>query len=242
MMPDRDRYYAQPIGDVPDFSFNADVVRVFDDMIGRSVPGYDTIVALTGHLAARFAPGADCVYELGCSTGASLFSMRQHLAQTAHLIGVDASEAMIVQCRENLAMQSSGCTVTLVTDDITALEFDETAFVVLNFTLQFVPPEQRDSLLTRIARATRAGGALVLSEKIVFEDADQQALHDAMHLEFKRRNGYSQLEISQKRSALERVMVPETLATHRARLLAAGYRSCEVWFQCFNFVSLVAIK
>ncbi|MEM9601718.1 MAG: carboxy-S-adenosyl-L-methionine synthase CmoA [Pseudomonadota bacterium] len=241
-MPDRDRYYAQPIGAVPDFSFNADVVRVFDDMIGRSVPGYDTIVALTGQLAARFADGGDRVYELGCSTGASLFAMRQHLDPAARLIGVDASEPMITQCRANLAQQADGCEVELVTGDITALAFEQTAFVVLNFTLQFVPPAQRDTLLARIARATRPGGALVLSEKIVFEDPDQQALHDAMHLEFKRCNGYSQLEISQKRSALERVMVPEPLATHRARLLAAGYRSCEVWFQCFNFMSLVAIR
>lgn len=241
-MTERDSHYATPIGEVPDFSFNAEVVRVFDDMIQRSVPGYASIVTLTGQLAARFAGAGDAVYELGCSTGASLFSMRQHLDHNAVLVGVDASESMIARCRENLAKQQIGCTVELIEADITATEFRRSAFFVLNFTLQFVPQNARDALIRKVCDSTRPGGALVLSEKIQFEDTAQQALHTEMHHRFKRQNGYSDLEISQKRAALERVMLPETMDRHRDRLLQAGYRSCEIWFQCFNFMSLIALK
>ncbi len=241
-MSKRDRYYASPIGSVPDFSFNEAVVQVFDDMIERSVPGYASVIALTGQLAARFAGAQDAVYDLGCSTGASLFSMRQHLPHTTRLIGIDTSAPMIEQCRANLAKQASGCDVALIEGDVAATTFEPAAFFALNFTLQFIPTEQRAPLISRIAKATRPGGALVLSEKIRFDDAHQQQLHTDMHHEFKRRQGYSDLEISQKRSALEQVMHPETLDIHRQRLRAAGYRSCEVWFQCFNFMSLVAIR
>ncbi|MEM6985377.1 MAG: carboxy-S-adenosyl-L-methionine synthase CmoA [Pseudomonadota bacterium] len=241
-MSEKDSYYAMPLGKVPDFSFNAEVVRVFDDMIQRSVPGYASIVVLTGQLAGRFAQPGDRVYELGCSTGASLFAMRQHLDPSAKLVGVDASAAMITQCQANLAKQTTGCHVELIEADIATMAFDPAAFFVLNFTLQFVPLAERNALLKRIAAATNPGGALVMSEKIQFSDARQQRLHTEMHLDFKSRNGYSDLEISQKRTALERVMVPEKLETHRRRILDAGFQSCEVWFQCFNFLSLVAIR
>lgn len=241
-MSKRDRYYASPIGSVPDFSFNEAVVQVFDDMIERSVPGYASVIALTGQLAGRFTAAGDTAYDLGCSTGASLLSMRQHLPQNARLIGIDSSAPMIEQCRTNLAQHASGCDVSLIEGDVADVAFELAAFFALNFTLQFIPLAHRADLITRIAHATRPGGALVLSEKIRFDDASQQQLHTDMHHEFKRRQGYTDLEISQKRTALENIMHPETLDTHRSRLLDAGYRSCEVWFQCFNFMSLVAIR
>ncbi len=211
-------------------------------MIERSVPGYATIIALTGQLAGRFTRDGESAYDLGCSTGASLLSMRSQLPPGARLIGIDTSAPMLAQCRANLDKHPAGCDVTLLDADIAATQYETAAFFASNFTLQFIPIEKRQSLIERIAAATRPGGALVLSEKIRFDDPHQQTLHTEMHHEFKRRQGYSELEISQKRSALERIMQPESLDTHRQRLLAAGYTSCEVWFQCFNFMSLVAIR
>jgi tRNA (cmo5U34)-methyltransferase len=63
-----------------------------------------------------------------------------------------------------------------------------------------------------------------------------------LHHAFKRANGYSELEVSQKRTALENVLVPETLDTHRARLREAGFGAVDAWFQCFNFASLLAFR
>ncbi|MGB0866185.1 MAG: carboxy-S-adenosyl-L-methionine synthase CmoA [Granulosicoccaceae bacterium] len=241
--PPHDNLYAQPLGHVPDFSFDNAVVEVFDDMINRSVPGYASIVSLTGHLAARHAQNDTRLYELGCSTGASLFSMRRHVeASGCTLVGIDNSTAMIDACRRNLAKAGGSAAVELHRQDLFDAEIQNASVVVLNFTLQFVPMAERDDIIRRIYTGLNPGGILVLSEKICFDDTRQQVLHTDMHHAFKRQQGYSDLEIAQKRSAIEHVMQPETLDTHKQRLRAAGFDNAEVWFQCFNFLSLVALR
>ena len=158
------------------------------------------------------------------------------------LVGVDNSEAMIERCEHYVALDDHDLPVTLLCEDILSTELSNASVTTLNFTLQFVPPEQRLALLTRIGDATLPGGVLVLSEKIRFESDAEQAIQTRLHHEFKRANGYSDLEISQKRAAIEKVLIPETLADHRDRLQRAGFDQVLVWYQCFNFVSMLAIK
>lgn len=126
--------------------------------------------------------------------------------------------------------------------DIQSLTLENASMAVLNFTLQFVPLSQRLSVLEQIYKGLNPGGVLILSEKVVFDDEPHNELMIELHHNFKRANGYSDLEIAQKRSALEQVLLPESLATHRSRLRHAGFSSVDVWFQCFNFASLIAIK
>ncbi len=240
----RDTLFADPLDRVQHFSFDARVAGVFDDMIERSVPGYRAIVAQSGVLTGRFAqPGTRC-YDLGCSLGASTFAMRAALAEAdCRLIAVDNSSAMLERLHKRLKdSPASALEVEVVNADIATLALQNCSVAVLNFTLQFIAPELRGDFMQRLADNMVSGGALVLSEKIRFEDPSQQALHTQMHEQFKRSNGYSDLEISQKREALEEVMIPESLAIHRERLLTAGFSSVEVWFQYYNFMSLVALK
>ena len=226
-----------------DFRFDASVARVFPDMIRRSVPGYTTIIPMIEVITEQYAqPGSNC-YDLGCSLGASTLAMRHGIAHgDCHLFGVDNSAAMIERCEHYVALDDSPLPVTLRCEDILDTELSNASVTTLNFTLQFVPPEQRAELLTRIASATRPGGVLILSEKIRFESEREQEIQTRLHHEFKRANGYSDLEISQKRSAIEQVLIPETLAAHRERLLDAGFDQVLLWYQCFNFVSMLAIK
>jgi tRNA (cmo5U34)-methyltransferase len=158
------------------------------------------------------------------------------------IVAVDNAPAMIAECRRYLAEDDSATPVDLVCADVRDLRVRDASVVVLNFTLQFIPPAERTALLHGIAEGLLPGGILILSEKIAFGDEAVQALFTDMHHGFKRSQGYSELEIAQKRSALEQVLVPETLQQHRQRLLAAGFRTVENWFQCFNFASLVAFK
>ncbi len=240
----KDNIFAEPLAEVEHFNFDARVAGVFDDMIERSVPGYRAIVSQTGMLTGRFAqPDTHC-YDLGCSLGASTFAMRAALANTrCRLIAVDNSEAMLARMRERLAEQPiAQPEVEIVNADIATLALQPCSVAVLNFTLQFIARAHRADFIARLGTAMLPGGALVLSEKIRYEDPAQHELHIQMHEQFKRSNGYSELEISQKREALEEVMVPESLTTHRERLLNAGFRSVEVWFQYYNFMSLVALK
>jgi tRNA (cmo5U34)-methyltransferase len=241
-----DRLFAQPLDQVPDFVFNEDVAKVFPDMIKRSVPGYPTIVENLGVLAAQFAQPYRALYDLGCSLGAVTQALRRHVrTDDCRVIAVDNSHAMVERCREYLhaqdAMFQELLPVEVIEADILALDFQPASLVALNFTLQFVAPEQRLELLTRIRQALLPGGALILSEKLRFADDAEQALLGELHLAFKRANGYSELEIAQKRSAIENVMKPDSLEQHRERLLAAGFSKVVPWFQCLNFASLIAL-
>jgi len=238
-----DNLFRDPLRAPGPFRFDRDVVRVFPDMIRRSVPGYETVIAMTGLLAGRFAAPATRVYDLGCSLGASTLAMRRHVThRDVEIVAVDNSRAMIERCRDILAGESAGCRVSLREEDVRSTELSGASMIVMNYTLQFVPVEQRPPLLARIVAALRPGGILVLSEKVLFPDAALNALNVELHHDFKRAHGYSDLEIAAKRDSLDSVLIPETLDAHRSRLLAAGFRSCDVWFQCFNFASLVALR
>ncbi|MEE4660693.1 MAG: carboxy-S-adenosyl-L-methionine synthase CmoA [Halieaceae bacterium] len=242
-MTGTDDIYASPLGDLPAFRFDETVVKVFPDMIQRSVPGYSTIIAMTGLLAQRHATPGSRLYDLGCSLGASTLAMRQQVqAEGCRIIGVDNSPAMIARCETLIAEGADTLPVELVCDDIENVPVKNASVVVLNFTLQFIPLQRRTALVNRICEGLQPGGILVLSEKVLFEDPHLNELNIELHHQFKRANGYSELEIAQKRQALENVLLPETLATHKQRLGAAGFRSADVWFQCFNFASLVALK
>ncbi|MBB2495090.1 carboxy-S-adenosyl-L-methionine synthase CmoA [Aquipseudomonas ullengensis] len=241
-----DRLFSQPLEQVPDFAFNEDVVKVFPDMIKRSVPGYPTIVENLGVLAAQFAQPNSVLYDLGSSLGAVTQALRRHVkAEGCRVIAIDNSHAMVERCREYLHAQDSMfqelLPVEVMEGDILALEFQPTSLVALNFTLQFIAPEQRPALLQHIRQALLPGGALILSEKIRFEDHIEHELLGDLHVAFKRANGYSDLEIAQKRSAIENVMKPDSLEQHRERLLAAGFSKVVPWFQCINFASLIAL-
>ncbi len=238
-----DRVYAHPHPTVSPFEFDEAVVDVFPDMIGRSVPGYDLTLPVIGLLAARYAQPHSRIYDLGSSLGACLLAMRSRITQPGvTLIGEDNSPAMIKRCRELVAADPHEAKVTLVESDLQEVEIENASMVVLNFTLQFLPVGQRPTLIQRIFNGLLPGGVLVLSEKIVFSDPDQNQRFIDIHHDFKRDNGYTDLEVSQKRKALENVLVPETAADHCRRIQGAGFGTCEQWFQGINFISLLAIK
>jgi tRNA (cmo5U34)-methyltransferase len=239
-----DAIYASPLKDIINFQFDERVVAVFPDMIQRSVPGYGMIISNIGILAAKYAQAGSHCYDLGCSLGAASLAMRQRISTPdCDIIAVDNSPAMLERAKELLALDTGPTIpVTMICSDIQGVTIDNASVVVLNFTLQFIPPKQRLALMQRIYAGLNPGGILILSEKIAFSKPERQNFHVELHHDFKRANGYSDLEISQKRSALEKVMIPETLAVHQKRLQTSGFSSSELWLQCFNFVSLVAIK
>ena len=242
MTKERDTLYAQTLGDPGLFTFNESVVGVFPDMIKRSVPGYSTVIAMTGLLAARHArPGAN-IYDLGCSLGASLLSAARYSeTHQCQLIGIDNSAAMLENCRQLISREAPSVPIKLIEGDIACLDYDSACVVIMNYTLQFIPVAQRLPLLKKIRAALSPGDVLVLSEKIELATPEMNALMIDLHHDFKRAQGYSALEVAQKRQALENVLIPETREAHVQRLKEAGFSHSEFWFQCFNFASLVAI-
>lgn len=238
----KDKIYSSSLAKIADFRFDAHVADVFTDMIERSVPGYRAIVTMIETLTARYAQPNSTLYDLGCSLGAATLSMRRAAAPGCHIIAIDNSPAMVERCRNNMVRDPLTTPVEIRCADILETEFTDASVVALNFTLQFIPPAEREALLKRICDGLRPGGALILSEKVVFADAQLDEVLRDIHHDFKRAHGYSNLEISQKRTAIEKVLIPETISAHRERLQQAGFTSVDVWFQCFNFMSMLAIK
>jgi tRNA (cmo5U34)-methyltransferase len=239
----KDSIYSQPLTEITDFKFDEKVAEVFPDMINRSVPGYATTVAMIGILARKFAQQDSVCYDLGCSLGAATLAMRHKIiAPNVKLVAVDNSEAMLKEFNKNLQRDAGKIPVQLRKEDVRATEIDNASVIVLNYTLQFIPPIDRVNFLTKVYNGLLPGGVLVLSEKITFANAVQDKFQTDLHHFYKKVNGYSDLEISQKRTALEKVLIPETISLHLERLLSIGFIRCEVWFQCFNFVSFLAQK
>jgi tRNA (cmo5U34)-methyltransferase len=243
MTAKKDSLYATPIEQISVFKFDETVVNVFPDMIQRSVPGYQVIISAIGLLAERFTQPHSICYDLGCSLGAASLSMRKQItAPHCKIIAVDNSPAMTEQFKQHLIQKPDKAEIEVICADIRDIKIQQAAVVVLNFTLQFIPLADRLDFLTAIYQGLLPGGILILSEKLKFTDHKQQQLQTQMHHAFKKAQGYSDLEISQKRSALETVLIPETFTEHQQRLQQAGFSSCEVWFQYFNFASMIALK
>ena len=239
----RDKLFSKPLGKVPKFVFDRSVVDVFPDMIQRSVPGYQTIINHTGELADRFVKENSHCYDLGCSLGASTLAIRERIEnRNATIYAVDNSQAMLDKLAIILAKQPASTTTELIQSDICDMQITNASLVILNFTLQFVPLDRRAELISKIYKGLNPNGCLIISEKLHFEPESLNQLLTELHHQFKRDQGYSDLEISQKRDAIDKVLVPETLASHIQRLKNCGFKSASPWFQCYNFGSLIAIK
>ncbi|MCC5884220.1 MAG: carboxy-S-adenosyl-L-methionine synthase CmoA [Halomonas sp.] len=239
----RDAIFTTPLDRVARFSFDERVVACFPDMIRRSVPGYGQILGMLGLIAGRHLRHGSHVYDLGCSLGAASLALAGQLPPDAfRLTAVDLSPAMVARARETLAAECPEHAIDVIEGDIRHLDYRPSGMVILNFTLQFLPPEDRDAVIEALYDTLEPGGVLVLSEKIVAEDEQDNAWLVERYHDFKRANGYSELEISQKRNALENVLVPDTLSAHQARLARAGFARSQVWFQYLNFASLIAFK
>lgn len=238
-----DRLYAEPLERVPDFQFDASVVEVFEDMIQRSVPFYEHIAWSMAGWSRRFSRPGTNLYDLGCSTGIGTAALRAGAADETRVIGVDNSAAMIEQAQRKLSkMPGFDQRIELRCEDLFVTDLRQASMTVLNYTLQFIAPDRRIDLLRRIFDATVHGGVVLLSEKVHVQDDREQELLTRLHHDFKRMRGYSELEIAQKRLALEKTLITETETVHRGRLLAAGFETVVRVGESLGFASWIAVK
>ena len=243
MTVNKDTIYKNIQGEIKPFEFDERVADVFPDMINRSVPGYSQTIALLGVIANQYARENTNIYDLGCSLGASLISIANSLNNNSyHIIAVDNSSAMIGRCEKNLQRFSSHCSVELLHSDIRDIEIQNASMVVLNFTLQFLPVSQRKTLIQKIYNGLSKKGVMVVSEKIRMETAEEQKMMTELHHAFKKLNGYDDMEISAKRTALENVLVPEKLSEHEKRCKETGFSPINIVMQNLNFITYLAQK
>lgn len=239
----KDNIYAQKMNEISDFSFDDHVVEVFDDMLNRSIPGYGAVLHQIGALAKRFIQPNTHIYDLGCSLGAVTFAIRNCVdAKDCTLFSIDNSEEMIERFERRLTRHVGVIRVVGQCADIQSVSMNNASLVVMNFTLQFIDTAHKSEIIGNIFSSLNPGGAFILSEKIVFDAPQEQTLIEDIYYDLKRHNGYNDLEISQKRDALENVLKLESISTQHQRLKDAGFSTVYTWYQNLNFASFVAIK
>lgn len=239
----KDRIYASKQDKIDDFVFDEKVASVFEDMVLRSVPGYKALNELLPTVANKFIQPKTNVYDLGCSLGEA--SLR--IAKSIHccevtIFAVDNSQAMIDRLIERIASLGINTLIKPKFANVVEVEIKNASFIVLNYTLQFIDQLQRDELVTKIYSSLNKQGGLLLSEKIRYEDQNEEMLMQALYDNYKRDNDYSDLEISQKREALENVLVRDTNEQHLNRLHKAGFSKVNILAKHLNFVTYLAVK
>ena len=227
--------------DIADFRFDQDVVKVFDDMVRRSVPGYDSMIQMIGLIARMYGQDNTNYYDLGSSTGAITLSIAlNNKSNNNQFFAIDNSKEMVEQCEKNLHNKVDN--LQAICDDINQVKINSASIVVLNLTLQFLDVNLRSNLIKKIYDGLESGGILIISEKIHFDDAVTQNQITKLHMDFKKENGYSELEIANKRQAIENVLITETKEQHLNRLRDCGFVETSCFFQCLNFVSFLSVK
>lgn len=238
-----DKLYKKPFNNIEDFKFDSHVSAVFDDMVDRSVPGYRTLIANIGPLASHFIQENSACYDLGCSHGAAALAVFKHCQVPGlEIHAIDNARAMIERCQQMIAQAQAQQVIKTQLNNIQNINIINASFVILNLTLQFIAVSERQKILEDIYAGLLPKGACLLTEKIIMPDTEHENLFQQLHIGFKSANNYSDLEISQKRKSLENVLLRESLDTHVLRLQKVGFKHVYPWFQCFNFVSLIAIK
>ena len=227
--------------DIANFRFDESVVEVFDDMVKRSVPGYDSMIQMVGLVARMYGKDNTNYYDLGSSTGAITLAISlNNNHKNNKFFAIDNSPNMVKKCQQNLSKKIDNLEV--ICEDINEITIQNASIVVLNLTLQFVDVSKRAPLLKKIYDGLNPGGVLIISEKIHFDDNENQKQITQLHLDFKRANGYSELEIANKRQAIENVLITENKKTHIDRLKKCGFKETSCYFQCLNFASFLSVK
>lgn len=239
----KDEVFKSPIEQSSDFKFDQKVVKVFDDMVTRSVPYYLEIQRMISELASEYAKSKSNVYDLGCSTGTTMVNMNPAVSKDVKFIGIDDSSEMLKQCRENLVNNGFEREFDLQYADLNkGVDIKNASVVVLCLTLQFIRPLHRVKLLQEIHKGINEGGCLILVEKILAEESILNRNFIKYYYDFKKRNQYSEMEISQKREALENVLIPYKLSEDQEMLISAGFSHAEVFFKWYNFAGIIALK
>ncbi len=238
----KDEVFREPQA-IADFGFGARVAAVVEDMLDRSVAFYGDMQRMIAEMAHDFAQAGSRIYDLGCSTGNTFLNLESVVPPDVTFIGVDNSEEMLQRCRTKLSQRNGRRECQLVRADLNqGVHIENASMVLMVLTLQFVRPLHRDALLRAIHHGLNENGCLILVEKMLGEHSLFNRMFIEYYYEMKKRNGYSELEIAQKREALENVLIPYTLLENRETLFRAGFRQCDVFFKWYNFGGIIAVK
>jgi len=234
----KDKLFEKPIK--KQFEFDEDVASVFDDMLSRSVPHYDDMLNLTTSFALNYVNENSRIYDLGCSTATTLINIAQNSKHPLNLVGIDTSNAMLNRAKHKA--NAYGIDIEFIEDDIFNVNFESSNVIISNYTLQFIRPLQREKLIKKIYDSLEPGSVFIFSEKVITDNKILNKQFIDEYYDFKKTQGYSEFEISQKREALENVLIPYSYEENKKMILDAGFTNFDCLFKWINFATFIAIK
>ena len=234
----KDKLFKKPIK--KQFEFDEDVASVFDDMLSRSVPRYQDMLDLTTSFALKYTQENSTIYDLGCSTATTLINIAKKSDVKLNLIGIDTSNAMLNRAKHKT--KAFGIDIQFIEDDIFNIDFFCSHVIISNYTLQFIRPLQREKLIRKIYDSLENGSIFIFSEKVITDNKILNKQFIDEYYDFKKTQGYSEFEISQKREALENVLIPYSYEENKKMILDAGFSHFDCLFKWINFATVIAIK
>jgi len=234
----KDKLFEKPIK--KQFEFDEDVASVFDDMLSRSVPHYEDMLNITTSFALKYTKEHSVIYDLGCSTATTLINISKNSQYPLELIGIDTSNAMLNRAKHKT--NAYGIDIKFIEDDIFNVNFKNSNVIISNYTLQFIRPLQREKLIKKIFDSLEPGSVFIFSEKVITDNKILNKQFIDEYYEFKKTQGYSEFEISQKREALENVLIPYSYEENKKMILDAGFTNFDCLFKWINFATFIAIK
>ena len=234
----KDKLFKKPIK--KQFEFDEDVASVFDDMLSRSVPHYEDMLNLTTSFALKYTRENSTIYDLGCSTATTLINIAKNSKHDLNLVGIDTSSAMLDRAKHKT--NAYGIDIEFIEDDIFNVDFKTSNVIISNYTLQFIRPMQREQLVKKIYDSLEVGSVFIFSEKVITDNKILNKQFIDEYYDFKKTQGYSEFEISQKREALENVLIPYSYEENKKMILDAGFKNFDCLFKWINFATFIAIK
>jgi len=145
------------------FEFDEAVASVFDDMLHRSIPYYETNSALIIELICKRQAKGLKVLDLGSSTAKFLLALHAKMQTKMELKGIDNSQAMIERARRKI--DAFGANITIEKGDILQYPYANEDIIVANYTLQFIRPIQRLKLIEKIAQNLNEKGVFFFQKR-----------------------------------------------------------------------------
>lgn len=226
-----------------EWSFNEEVANVFDDMLARSIPGYENMRDTVVKMISPVITNGGHILDLGCSHGEMIAKLIKDFGSSLYVnyVGVDSSTAMVSKARKRFSDDER---VTIIHADIADAEMQRLRYdaVLSILTLQFIPVENRQEILKQVYDSLSPNGCFILVEKVLGESWVGQDHLVSVYHQMKKDNGYSQEQVETKRASLQNVLVPLRTSENIRMLKSAGFSVVQPFWQNLNFVGIYASK
>lgn len=222
------------------WNFGGETPKHFDRHIARSVPNYEAGHRLIEQVSDFFVRRDSVAYEIGTSTGTLLRQLAKRHPHGTRWIGIDVEHAMIEHARS--AHGQTSANVEYLLADACEVDYEASDFIVSCYTIQFIPPRCRQSLIDLIYKSLNWGGAFLLFEKVRAPDARFQDIMTALYIDYKLENGYSPEEVLGKASSLKGVLEPFSTRGNLDMLQRAGFVDVMTIYKHVCFEGFLAIK